>query len=251
MSPFSSVEETHSLPQDRGMEKKLTLKMLREHEGKVENLMLSEFTEIEDAAARDLPRHFHSSVKITDASGEERFAPGRPIFLTGLKALSLAAAIGLSQHEGYLMLNGLITISDRAAKYLGRHEGALHLEGLNSLSETAAEYLGKHEGYLGLGGLTEISTRIAGAFIETKGSLYLAGLTHITDEVAGMLWHHVGTLFLNADVTMSDNAREVFVTHHEGPVILGGRDLKSTKFKNASLLENEKPFPPIPGFPVG
>ncbi len=170
MSPFSSVEEPPSFPQDRGMEKKLTLKMLREHEGKVENLILSEFTEIEDAAARDLPRHFQSSVKVTDEGGEERFAPGRPIFLTGLKSLSLAAAIGLSRHEGYLMLSGLTAISDRVAKYLGRHEGALHLEGLTSLSETAAVYLGKHEGYLGLGRLTEISARVAGAFMETKAA---------------------------------------------------------------------------------
>ena len=128
---------------------------------------LSEFTSVEDAAAK--------SLVITDAAAQALAQyHRRNLCLDGLASLSDGAALALSQHKGNLELNGLTILSDGAAQALGQHEGSLGLRGLTSLSDAAILAFARHGG----------------------GSLDLTGLKNLSDVAIQVLAQHKDDVWL-------------------------------------------------------
>lgn len=128
-------------------EKVLTLQLLKEYQGRITDLRLSAFTSIEDAAAAILPEMLGTSnsrkpTKPPDVIDIWR-SPIRPMYLQNLTTLSDTAAMGLSDHRGYLDLSGLRSLSDGAAEWLSYHKGTLHLNGLSCLSDKGAAVLSR------------------------------------------------------------------------------------------------------------
>jgi hypothetical protein len=152
---------------------------------------LSEFTSVEDAAAK--------SLVITDAAAQALAQyHRRNLCLDGLTSLSDGAALALSQHKGNLELNGLTILSDGAAQALSQHKGGLlELNGLTILSDGAAQALGQHEGSLGLRGLTSLSDAAILAFARHGGgSLDLTGLKNLSDVAIQVLAQHKDDVWL-------------------------------------------------------
>ncbi len=136
-----------------------------------EELDLSEYTAIEDAAAESLSKH------------------ERELFLVGLTSLSDVAAKSLSKHKGDLWLNGLTSLSDAAAESFSNHKGRLSLRSLTSLSEAAAESLSKNQGGLSLFGLTSLSDAAAKSLSKHEGGLSL-NLENLSESAADILREH-------------------------------------------------------------
>ena len=174
-------------------ERILTLELVHKFQGRIHELKISEFIQIEDAAAKKLQRLLISA-KIAE-DGRKRWI-GKPLFLQSLASLTDLSAVYLSKHGGYLSLRGLKTISDRTAKSLSKHRDTLHLDGVLQLTEISAEWLAKHKGYLGLSGLTKITVPIALKLSKHQGPLNLNGVTELSEPVAKTLAAHRGPLHL-------------------------------------------------------
>jgi len=185
--------------------KSLSLDLVMAYRRRIHDLPLRSYTQIEDAAAKMLPRFFVSSKMFEDKEGNKFYAY-RPIFLQGLVTLSDWSAHYLSKHGGYLSLSGLTALSERSAKMLSRHKDTLHLDGLLNLTDSTARALSKHKGYLGLSGLIEMPVPIAAALSMHQGVLDLNGLTTLSDAVANKLSMHRGNLHLSGLASMTEAA---------------------------------------------
>ena len=165
---------------------------LSKHQGE---LSLWVLTKLSDAAAESLSRHkgkvclwglreisekgytyLYANGKITlPEKGVEKFgldpemsyATARLIaserklvdslYLGGLKRISLDAARGFSEFNGYLQL-GIVEISDEIAEILCQHKGELFFSGLSELPESCRVILGKHQGDIFLSKPKKIKT---------------------------------------------------------------------------------------------
>ena len=84
-----------------------------------------------------------------------------PENLRYFKQLTVWHAKELAKGEGDLHLSGLTALSDAAAEALSLHKGERYLDGLTTLSDQQAEGLAKHTRYLSLNGLTALSDKAA------------------------------------------------------------------------------------------
>ena len=180
-------------------EKRLTKEIAEQFLADVDSVDLSEFNEIDDAAAEILSN-------CTDTW----------LSLGGLTSLSDAAAESLSKHIFAIELEGLTSLSDEVAESLSQHKSDLYLDGLTSLSDVAAESLKKHKGYLSLGGLTSLSDVVAESLSQHESGLSLCGLTSLSDVAAESLSQHKSDLYLDGLTSLSDVAAESLSQHESG-----------------------------------
>jgi hypothetical protein len=79
------------------------------------------------------------------------------LYLRGLRRISVDAARGFSEFNGYLEL-GIVEISDEIAEILSQHKGDLFFSGLSELPESCDVILDKHQGDIFLSKPKKIKT---------------------------------------------------------------------------------------------
>jgi hypothetical protein len=106
------------------------------------------------------------------------------VFLTGLTTLAPDVAAALADHGSWLSLGGLTALEPDAAAALARHRGDIALRGLTSLSPSTAAALEPHAGELSLAGITSLDGRdavaVAEALARKRGTLQLPSLRRIS-----------------------------------------------------------------------
>jgi hypothetical protein len=245
-------------------EKVLTAKVAREAVER-DNCDLSEYTEIEEAAAKILAKYEGSLV------------------LDGLSLIPDSVALSLAKHRDDLSLNGLVRLTPESANALAKHRGPLlSLDGLGNLHvraryllrlvdqglpdeeirrrvygygnqesdewvvdlRKALEALAKHNGTLRLSGVEASLLEYADSFAESlakllrehKGTLLLWGLEHLSVECAQSLAKAKNNIGLGI-TTITDPVAEALALH-EGNLWLDGLDELSEE--TANILSRHK-----------
>ncbi len=109
---------------------------------------------------------------------------------THLPELNLAAASGLSKHDGILVLNGLTILPPDIAAELAKHKGTLVLNGLKTLSVESAAALSSSSGEIALKGLSKLSPEVAEALSKHTQKIYLDGSTEISEAALRVIRKH-------------------------------------------------------------
>lgn len=249
--PVKSRVESVKIRRMKHMEPRLTVAVLDVHRHHLRTLLLSPFHSIEDKAAARLPRQLGTIRTLADVVAERPMVVC-PLYLTGLKSLTVAAAKGLAQHHGFLLLNGLTELPAGIARALGRQRGTLRLDGVAELSDQATAFLAKHRGLISKkeakarlelmkiksfqGGNIEDAKSEARPgsraeslnknreMVTSSGSeeyLGLGGVTSISEQGMANLSKHVGILNLSGLTEISERGA-MLLSRHQGDLHLSG-----------------------------